>query len=71
MKKRNTITGQPLNFNAGIQKWYEKQLLKHVDELTKDVLNEIRPLYKNIFHKFFKKKCVYAKILTWRKLYIN
>jgi SPP1 gp7 family putative phage head morphogenesis protein len=46
MKKRNTITGQPLNFNAGIQKWYEKQLLKLVDELTKDVLNEIRPLYK-------------------------
>ena len=46
MKKRNIITGQPLNFNAGIQKWYEKQLLKLVDELTKDVLNEIRPLYK-------------------------
>ncbi len=46
MKKRNKITGQPLNFNAGIQKWYEKQLLKLVDELTKDVLNEIRPLYK-------------------------
>ncbi|MBQ9246172.1 hypothetical protein IJ182_07895 [bacterium] len=46
MKKRNTITGQPLNFNKGIQKWCKKHLLKLVDELTKDVLNEIRPLYK-------------------------
>lgn len=44
-KKRNTITGEPLNFNIGIQKWYVKQLLKLVDELTKDVLNEIKPLY--------------------------
>ncbi len=42
-KKKNTISAAPLNFNAGIQKWYEKQLLKLVDELTKDVLNEIRP----------------------------
>lgn len=45
-KKQNQISAAPLNFNAGIQKWYEKQLLKLVDELTKDVLNEIRPLYK-------------------------
>ena len=45
-KKQNQISAAPLNFNAGIQKWYEKQLSKLVDELTKDVLNEIRPLYK-------------------------
>lgn len=46
MKKRSTIKGEPLNFNVGIQKWYEKQLLKLVDELTKEVLEEIKPLYK-------------------------
>lgn len=46
MKKRSTIKGEPLNFNVGIQRWYEKQLLKLVDELTKEVLEEIKPLYK-------------------------
>lgn len=46
MKKKKTITASPLNFNVGIQKWYKKQLLKLVDELTQDVLNEIKPLYK-------------------------
>lgn len=45
-KQNNSITGQPLNFNAGIQKWYKKELLKLVDELTKDVIEEIKPLYK-------------------------
>ena len=46
MKQRNIIKGKPLNFNAGIEKWYVKELVKLVDELTKEVLKEIKPLYK-------------------------
>lgn len=44
--KKNIIKGKPLNFNVGLQKWYVKQLLKMVDDLTKEVYNEIKPLYK-------------------------
>lgn len=46
MKDRNIIKGQPLNFNAGIEKWYIKELVKLVDDLTKEVIKEIKPLYK-------------------------
>ena len=46
MKQRNIIKGKPLNFNVGLQKWYVKQLLKLVDDLTKEVFEEIKPLYK-------------------------
>ena len=45
-KKTNIIKGKPLNFNVGIQRWYEKELLKLVDELTKEAYKEIKPLYK-------------------------
>lgn len=46
MKQTKVIKGKPLNFNVGLQKWYVKELLKLVDDLTKDVLKEIKPLYK-------------------------
>lgn len=46
MKNRNIIKGKPLNFNVGLQKWYVNQLLKLVDDLTKEVFEEIKPLYK-------------------------
>ena len=46
MKQNNIIKGKPLNFNAGLQKWYVNQLLKLVDDLTKEVYEEIKPLYK-------------------------
>ena len=46
MKQNNIIKGKPLNFNAGIQKWYVNALIKLVDELTKEVYEEIKPLYK-------------------------
>lgn len=35
-----------MNFNVGIQRWYVKELLKLVDDLTKEVFEEIKPLYK-------------------------
>lgn len=44
--KQNLIKGKPLNFNAGIQKWYVNALVKMVDDLTKEVYEEIKPLYK-------------------------
>ena len=44
--KNNIIKGKPLNFNVGIQRWYVKELLKLVDDLTKEVYEEIKPLYK-------------------------
>lgn len=44
--KNNTIKGKPLNFNVGIQRWYVKELLKLVDDLTKEVYAELKPLYK-------------------------
>lgn len=43
---RNIIKGKPLNFNVGLQKWYIKELLKLVDDLTNEVYEEIKPLYK-------------------------
>ncbi len=46
MKKNNIIKGKPLNFNVGLQKWYVKELLKLVDDLTAEVYEEIKPLYK-------------------------
>jgi uncharacterized protein with gpF-like domain len=46
MKQRNILKGKPLNFNVGIQKWYVKELLKLVDDLTQEVYKEIKPLYK-------------------------
>ena len=46
MNDRNVIKGKPLNFNVGIQRWYVKELANLVDELTKDVYREIKPLYK-------------------------
>ncbi len=39
MKQRNIIKDKPLNFNVGLQKWYVKELLKLVDDLTKEVYN--------------------------------
>jgi FKBP-type peptidyl-prolyl cis-trans isomerase (trigger factor) len=44
--KNNIIKGKPLNFNVGIQRWYVKELLKLVDDLTKEVYEELKPLYK-------------------------
>lgn len=44
--KQNIIKSKPLNFNVGIQKWYIKELLKLVDDLTAEVYEEIKPLYK-------------------------
>ncbi len=44
MNDRNVIKGKPLNFNVGIQRWYVKELANLVDELTKDVYREIKPL---------------------------
>lgn len=46
MKNNNIIKGKPLNFNVGIQKWYVKELVKLVDDLTREVYEEIKPLYK-------------------------
>ena len=46
MKQQNIIKGKPLNFNTGIQKWYVNALLKLVDDLTKEVYEELKPLYK-------------------------
>ncbi len=46
MKQRNIIKGKPLNFNVGLQKWYVKELIKLVDDLTAEVFEEIKPLYK-------------------------
>lgn len=46
MKQRNVIKGKPLNFNVGLQKWYVKELIKLVDDLTAEVYEEIKPLYK-------------------------
>lgn len=44
----NVIKGKPLNFNVGIQRWYVKELLKLVDDLTKEVYEELKPLYKDL-----------------------
>lgn len=46
MKQRNLIKSKPLNFNVGLQKWYVKVLLQLVDDLTLEVYEEIKPLYK-------------------------
>lgn len=46
MKQNNIIKGKPLNFNVGLQKWYVKELVKLVDDLTKEVYEELKPLYK-------------------------
>lgn len=46
MKNKNIIKGKPLNFNVGLQRWYVRELTKLVDDLTKEVYNEIKPLYK-------------------------
>ena len=48
MKQRNMIKGKPLNFNVGLQKWYVKELLKLVDDLTSEVYEVIKPLYKDL-----------------------
>lgn len=53
MNQRNMIKGKPLNFNVGLPKWYVKELLKLVDDLTSEVYEVIKPLYKDL------------KILTW------
>lgn len=42
------IKGKPLNFNVGLQKWYVKELLKLVDDLTSEVYEVIKPLYKDL-----------------------
>lgn len=44
--KRNIIKSKPLNFNIGIQKWYVKELIKLVEDLTKEVYEQIKPTYK-------------------------
>lgn len=46
MNNRNIIKGKPLNFNVGLQRWYVRELTKLVDDLTKEVLKELKPLYK-------------------------
>ena len=46
MSEKTIIKGKPLNFNIGLQKWYVKELTKLVDDLTKEVLKEVKPLYK-------------------------
>ncbi len=46
MEQRNIIKGKRLNINVGIQKWYVKELTKLVDDLTREVYKEIKPLYK-------------------------
>lgn len=46
MNQRNVIKGKPLNFNVGLQKWYVKELTKLVDDLTREVYEQIKPLYK-------------------------
>lgn len=46
MKQKNIIEGKPLNFNVGLQRWYVRELLKLVDDLTNDVLRELKPIYK-------------------------
>lgn len=46
MKQRNILKGKPLNFNVGLQKWYVKELIKLVDDLTQEVYEQIKPLYK-------------------------
>lgn len=46
MANNNIIKGKPLNFNVGLQKWYVKELVKLVDDLTKEVYEELKPLYK-------------------------
>ena len=48
MNQRNMIKGKPLNFNVGLQKWYVKELLKLVDDLTSEVYEVIKPLYKDL-----------------------
>lgn len=44
--KNNIIKSKPLNFNVGLQKWYVKELVKLVDDLTQEVYEQIKPLYK-------------------------
>lgn len=46
MKQCNILKGKPLNFNVGLQKWYVKELVKLVDDLTQEVYEQIKPLYK-------------------------
>ena len=46
MKQKNIIEGKPLNFNVGLQRCYTRELLKLVDDLTNDVLKELKPIYK-------------------------
>lgn len=48
MKKQNVIKSKPLNFNVGIQRWYVKELVKLVDDLTREVYEELKPLYKDL-----------------------
>ena len=44
--KKNLIKSKPLNFNVGLQRWYVRELIKLVDDLTAEVFEEIKPLYK-------------------------
>lgn len=44
--KKNYLTTKPLNFNVGLQRWYVKELLKLVDELTQETIKELKPTYK-------------------------
>lgn len=46
MANNNIIKGKPINFNIGLQKWYVKELLKLVDDLTEEVYKELKPIYK-------------------------
>lgn len=46
MKQNNIIKGKPLNLNVGLQRWYVRELTKLVDDLTKEVIKELKPLYK-------------------------
>lgn len=44
--KQNYLKTKPLNFNVGLQRWYVRELTKLVDDLTTEVFEEIKPLYK-------------------------
>lgn len=69
MKQRNIIKGKPLNFNVGLQKWYVKELIRLVDDLTAEVYEEIKPLYKE-----YKEQITYttdASISSQTRIKIN
>lgn len=45
--KQNYLKTKPLNFNVGLQRWYVRELTKLVKDMADEVLEEIKPLYKD------------------------